>query len=488
MADDAQTLRTMSATALAAAIRKGRTSSRAVLEAHIAALLATRDRNAWVAERFAQARAEADAADEDVRAQHPRAERRFHGVPFTVKESIASAGMPWTAGLVARTGLRAQHDAPVVARMREAGAIPMAATNVSELCMWMESSNAVYGRTSNAYDPHRIAGGSSGGEGSAIGSGASPMGIGADVGGSIRMPAFFNGVFGHKASPGMIPNAGQHPTSDGGLLATGPLARRAEDLAGLLETLAGPHPDCPRTRDIPLGDPGRVSLHGLTVLDVPDNGLVAVSPGLRDAQARATQALTNAGAKVARAAFGDLKQSFLLWGAAMGEEEGAGAFRGLLGRSWGDLLPHLFRRDAHTLPAVVLGLVEDIPTWIPGGNRSALRTLARLRGEILEQLGDGVLLYPSYAEVAPPHGQPIRTPWRFVYTAVWNALQLPACQVPLGLDAQGLPTGVQVITAPGNDATALAVACELERAYGGWVPPWQASPDASSARGRHASL
>ncbi len=473
MADDAQTLRSMSATALAAAIRDGRTSSRTVVEAHIAALVQTSDRNAWVAERFDAARAEADAADHDVAQAHPRALRRFHGVPFTVKESIATAGMPWTAGLVARAGLRARHDAPVVARMRQAGAIPMASTNVSELCMWMESSNAVYGRTSNAYDANRIAGGSSGGEGSAIGSGASPMGIGADVGGSIRMPAFFNGVFGHKASPGMIPNAGQHPTSDGGLLATGPLARRAEDLAGLLQTLAGPHSDCPRTRDIPLGDPAAISLRGLRVLDVPDNGLVAVSTTLRDAQQRAASALAEAGANVTRAAFGDLKQSFLLWGAAMGEEEGAGAFRGLLGRRWRDLLPHLVRRDQHTLPAVVLGLVEDVPNWIPGGNRSALTTLARLRGEILEQLGDGVLLYPSYAEVAPPHGQPVWTPWRFVYTAVWNALQLPACQVPLGLDAQGLPTGVQVITAPGNDAAAIAVALELERAYGGWVAPWQ---------------
>jgi fatty acid amide hydrolase 2 len=465
----------MSATALASEIRSGATSSRDVVEAHIDALIGSADRNAWVAERFEPARAEADAADADVAAQHPRAQRPFHGVPFTVKESIATAGMPWTAGLVARRGLRARHDAPVVARMRAAGAIPLASTNVSELCMWMESSNAVYGRTANAYDAGRIAGGSSGGEGSAIGAGASPMGIGADVGGSIRMPAFFNGVFGHKATPGMIPNAGQHPTSDGPLLATGPLARRAVDLYPLLQTLAGPHPDCPRTRDVPLADPSSVSLVGLAVLDVPDNGIVAVSETLRAAQRRAADALLAAGASVQPAAFGDLKQSFLMWGAAMGEEEGSGAFRGLLGRRWSDLLPHLIRRDHHTLPAVVLGLVEDLPGWLPGGNRGTLAALHRLRAEILEQLGDGVLLYPSYAEVAPPHNQPIRTPWRFVYTAVWNALQLPACQVPLGLDAQGLPTGIQVVTAPGNDATALAVASALERAYGGWVPPWLAA-------------
>lgn len=101
-----------------------------------------------------------------------------------------------TAGLYARKDRRATEDATVVARMREAGAIPFALTNISEVCMWWESNNTLYGRTCNPYDTNRIVGGSSGGEGCIQAAAASPMGLGSDIGGSIRMPAFFNGVFG----------------------------------------------------------------------------------------------------------------------------------------------------------------------------------------------------------------------------------------------------------------------------------------------------
>src|SRR5699024_2538512 len=137
-------------------------------------------------------------------------------------------GMPNTAGVVSRVGLRATEDATSVARYRQAGAIPIGVTNTSEACMWMESNNKVYGRSNNPYDITRIVGGSSGGEGAIIGAGVVPFGLGSDVGGSIRMPAFFNGVFGHKASSGLIPNSGQFPPIEGeGLryLSTGPLAR-----------------------------------------------------------------------------------------------------------------------------------------------------------------------------------------------------------------------------------------------------------------------
>src|SRR5207253_4609005 len=113
--------------------------------------------------------------------------------PCTIKESIALTGMPHTAGLVARKGTLAGADAPTVARLRAAGAIPLGVTNTSELCMWMESNNRVYGRTGSAYDPSRTAGGSSGGEGAIVGAAGAPFGLGSDIGGSIRMPAFFNG-------------------------------------------------------------------------------------------------------------------------------------------------------------------------------------------------------------------------------------------------------------------------------------------------------
>src|ERR1700704_1843694 len=206
-----------SALNLAAAIRTGKVSARDAVEAHIERLQAVQPRiNAIAAERFGPAREEADAADRRVaEADDDEHLPPLLGVPCTVKESIALAGMPNCAGLLARRDHRATESAPTSARLLEAGAIPLGVTNTSEMTMWIESQNFVYGRTSNAYDPSRAAGGSSGGEGAAVGSGGSPIGLGSDIGGSIRIPAFFNGVFGHKATEWIVPNSGQFPTADG---------------------------------------------------------------------------------------------------------------------------------------------------------------------------------------------------------------------------------------------------------------------------------
>lgn len=173
--------------------------------------------SAAVAWREAEALAEAAAADARLAAARADAPSStapplppFLGVPCSVKESIAVAGCRLTSGLASRRDAPpSAADATAVGRLRAAGLIPICSTNVSELCMWLESSNTVYGRTDNAYDPHRGVGGSSGGEGALLSAGGAPVGVGADVGGSIRIPAAFNGVFGHKPTGGLIPNTGQ---------------------------------------------------------------------------------------------------------------------------------------------------------------------------------------------------------------------------------------------------------------------------------------
>ncbi|HZS36055.1 MAG TPA: amidase, partial [Polyangia bacterium] len=293
-------LLTKSATELAASIRRRELSSRAVVEAHIARIVEVNPRlNAMVADRFTAARADADAADEAVRAGGDLPQ--FHGVPCSIKESIALAGMPLTSGLVARKAVTADGDATTVARLKRAGAIPLGVTNVSELCMWMETNNRVYGRTNNPYDPKRIVGGSSGGEGAIVGAGGTPFGLGADIGGSIRMPAFFNGVFGHKATGGLVPGTGQYPIAENQALrylTTGPLCRRAEDLMPLLRVLAGPDGFDAGCEARTLGDPGAVRLDELHVLDVEDNGKTPVADDLRAARRRAVEALRARGARV----------------------------------------------------------------------------------------------------------------------------------------------------------------------------------------------
>ena len=231
-----QPLTERSATDLAHAIRTRETSSRDVVEAHIERIEYMQERiNAVVVDRFDAARADADAADALVAATADLDELPpFLGVPCTIKESIAMAGMPNCAGLVSRNEYRSTENAPTVQRMIDAGAIPLGVTNTPELCLWIETENRQYGRTNNAYSADRTAGGSSGGEGAVVGSGGSPLGLGADIGGSIRLPAFFNGIFGMKPSPGVVPSTGQFPTTHteiaAQMLTIGPIVRRAEDL------------------------------------------------------------------------------------------------------------------------------------------------------------------------------------------------------------------------------------------------------------------
>ena len=177
--------------------------------------------NCVVDQRFEEALSEAEDVDlslsslsEEQKSQLFRA-KPFLGIPFTTKDWFSVRGLSWSSGLLARKGVKGCEDAPVVAAMKRAGGIMLAVTNVSELCMWMESNNKVYGRTSNPYHTGRTVGGSSGGEGCVVSAGGSPWGIGSDVGGSIRIPAFFNGIFGHKPSAGIVDNSGHVPRARG---------------------------------------------------------------------------------------------------------------------------------------------------------------------------------------------------------------------------------------------------------------------------------
>jgi fatty acid amide hydrolase 2 len=350
--------------------------------------------------------------------------------------------------------------------------------------MWMETDNRVYGRTNNPHDVARTAGGSSGGEGAIVAAGGSPFGLGSDVGGSIRGPAFFNGVFGHKPTGGMVPGTGQYPIPAGAALrylATGPLARRAEDLMPLLRVLAGPDGHDAGCVPFALGDPARVELAGRTLLDVADSGAGDVSPEVRQAQEDAVRLLRARGMRVRQVSFAGLARQFDVWSAMMAEAQ-AEPFALMLGegrrpvRGGVELLKHGLGRSQHTLIASLLALVDPLPRLLPGLSRRRVELGRRLRAEVCEALGaDGVLLYPSYTVPAPRHGVPVRwlfrlhMPW--AYLAIINVLELPATQVPAGLNAQGLPLGFQVVSGHGNDHVTIAVALELERALGGWTPP-----------------
>ncbi len=476
-----QFILTASATRLAALIRAGELSSVDVVDTHIRKIEAVNPAlNAVVRDRFELARAEAELADDTVRASDPEDELPpFHGVPCTIKECFALEGMPQTGGLVARDGHIADTDATAVQRLRAAGAIPLGVTNLSELCMWLESSNRVYGRTNNPYDPSRMVGGSSGGEGAIIGAGASPFGLGSDIGGSIRLPAFFNGVFGHKPTGGMVPGTGQWPIAENEALrylATGPLTRRAEDLWPLLQVMRGPDGVDTACVDMPVADPADVEISKLNVLYVPDNG-TPVTPELADAHRRAARALRDMGANVRVAKFDGLKRSFDIWSQMLGDA-GDTSFREALGdgqdaRVGPEFLKWIVRRSDHTLPALGLAFLEGLSFMLPD-DVSAARTLgAELRDELVREIGShGVMLFPTFSRPAPRHGYAMLIPFHAGYTAVFNALEMPSTAVPLGLSpTKGVPLGLQVVGIHGEDHVTIATAMALERALGGWIPP-----------------
>ena len=470
----------LSGTRLARLIRERRVGSREVVEAHIERIRRVNPAlNAVVAERFDEARAEAVRADERVRAEPGELLPPFHGVPCSIKECFALTGMPQTGGLVSRRGFRAVDDATAVARLRRAGAIPLGVTNTSELCMWMESDNRVYGRTNNPYDVRRTVGGSSGGEAAIVAAGGAPFGLGSDIGGSIRMPSFFNGVFGHKPTGGLVPGSGQFPNAEGAalrFLTTGPICRRAEDLWPLLRILAGPDGIDGGCEALELGEPGSVELGRVRVLSVEGNGALGVAPELVAAQRRACGRLAGRGARVERVELPALRDSLMIWSSMM-SAAATTSFASHLGggpevRGWLELLRWLVGGSDHTLPAIGLALLEQVPRFYRGPRDEFVARGRALREELARRLGaDGVMLYPSYPTVAPRHHRPLLPPFQWVYTAILNVLELPATQVPLGLGTEGLPLGVQVVGRHGNDHLTIAVAEELERGFGGWVEP-----------------
>jgi fatty acid amide hydrolase 2 len=465
---------------LARAIRARELSASEVVEAHIECHQRLAPRiNALAADRFGLARQEATLADELLRCAGPEdVLPPLLGVPFTVKESIALTGMPQSAGLVARRDCLAQRNAPAVQLLLDAGAIALGVTNTSELTLWIESSNRLYGRTNNPYDPARTAGGSSGGEGAAVGSGASPFGLASDISGSIRLPALFCGVFGHKPSTGLVPNTGTYPGTPGPagrMLGVGPLTRYAEDLIALLSIIAGSGGARPGAPDGKLGDPAAVSLKGLRVVILQESSVLPISRELHDARERAAGALAAAGAQLQRVALRSWRHAWLPFVATLQAEAeqttmGLLAAAGAKRPTWRSLLSP---RGPHTLPTRITLAPELLPRGSePPGRKRLLAAAHELVGELAETIGDGVLLHPAHPRVAPRHGRTLGRPWLLNSCAVFNLAGVPVTEVPLGLSAAtGLPLGIQVAAGMDRDHVSIAVAIELERAFGGWVSP-----------------
>lgn len=477
---------TATATELAQAVRDREVSSRELLEY----LLARGERlnpalNAIVAWDVDRARAAAAAAD-DATARGDAA-GPLHGLPMTVKDVFETEGLVTTSGAPALAQHVPGQDAVAVARLRAAGAIIFGKTNTPLYAGDVQTYNEVYGRTNNPWDLTRTAGGSSGGAGSALAAGLTPLELGSDIGGSIRNPAHYNGVYGLKPSWGVVPTRGHIPGPPGSLVpvdvgVAGPLARGVADLRTSLGIVAGPLPQEAVGWRLEL-DPGPAldDVRGLRVATVFDEG-ADVLPIAADVRANLDSfaaRVADAGARVEPAALPvPLADGFRIWLDLVGPVFGLG-------------LPD--EEFAH------LASLENVPGDSPGLAMAKAMT-SRFRpwfiaAEIRERqraawgrfFGDyDVVLAPVMPTAAYPHdtegpmdqrvldidGAPVP----YLTTTAWccaiGSALLPVVTLPTGLNQAGLPVGVQVIGPFLSDRRLLRIAELLDSAAGGgFIPP-----------------
>jgi len=397
----------------------------------------------------------------------------LHGVPLSIKSSIGVKGLRCEAGTRLRAGFTAERDAPLVSRLRAAGAIILGSTNTPELLMAWETDNLLYGRTNNPWDLARTPGGSSGGEAAAIASGCSAGGVGSDGGGSIRVPAHFTGICGLKPTPGRIPATGHFPVSVGPfalLGVVGPIARTVADVKVLFEAMQGPDYGDPSAAPVPVRWPSKEQVKRLRVGYFEDDGRTPVTSETRAALRIAAEGLKAAGFTVEPFRPEGLEQARQLWWQFFGIAGGMLLGPMTQGRE-AELSPILreFASGVAAQPAHTAQTLLD--TWIQ-------RDLVRIR--IFEQMRDyPILLCPAASIPAFRHRE---RSWKidaktveyldaWSYTEWFNLLGTPAAVVPVGQSQEGLPIGVQISARPWQEELVLEVAAALEQACGNWRKP-----------------
>jgi amidase len=389
----------------------------------------------------------------------------LHGVPMTIKDNLDTAGVISTGGTRGRATFVPARDATVVARMRAAGAILLGKTNTPELTLSYETDNLVYGRTSNPYDPSRTCGGSSGGAAAIIAAGGSPMDIGSDTAGSIRVPSHCCGTAGLRPTSGRVSRTG-HILPPGGVIDAltqiGPMARFVEDLGLILPVIAGMDYLDPAVIPMPLGDPGQVDLGKLRVVVHTDNGIQSPTRETVETVKAAAAALANAGLAVTEARPAGIEQTLEIFLALTCDASG---IRALL-ESYGTT----------ELSPAVAGLLA----MTNAGSASAAQLGAAVlrwdafRAAMLSFMKEyDLILCPVSASPALPHGSSYAADSLpgYSYTQTYNLTGWPAATVRAGTSPEGLPIGVQVVARPWREDVALAVARHIESALGGWRAP-----------------
>ncbi|KYH00151.1 amidase [Bradyrhizobium sp. DOA1] len=473
---------------LLSALRARKVSASELLE-HTIARIESLDGsiNAVIVRDFDRARDAARAAD----AVLGRGDRLpLLGIPVTLKEPFNVAGLPTTWGFPHFRDFQPAEDALIVSRLKAAGAVVIGKTNIPIGLRDFQSYNEIYGTTNNPWDLGRSPGGSSGGCGAALAAGFSPLSIGSDIGGSIRVPSHFCGVFGHKPSLGVVPLRGYSlpPAApvpgQGDLAVVGPMARTASDLALSLDVIAGPD----ETRDgigyrLALPAPRQDRLRDFRILVIDTHPLMPTGDAVRSAIGRLADRLDKSGARIARSSTSlpDLADSARLYmkllngarsprltPAALAEAQGIAAtlspddhsLQAERARGWGMLHRDWLVADAARLQLQQKWhqLFRDFDAVIYPA--AAVPAFLQDQSEPFDarQLDIDGKLHP-YADAC------------FIWADPASTCGLPATAVPIERTPTGLPIGVQIIGPYLEDRTPIALAGLIEREFGGFVPP-----------------
>jgi len=396
----------------------------------------------------------------------------LHGVPVTIKSCIDVVGWPAAAGSLLRKDYVAQTDAPLVARLRAAGAILLGTTNTPEFLMAYETDNLLNGKTSNPWNLAHSSGGSSGGEAAAIATGCSAGGVGSDGGGSIRVPAHFCGICGLKPTPGRIPATGHYPGGGGAfgwIGVVGPMARTITDVRTLFAVMAGPDAGDALSAPVPVRQIADEELRGMKIGVLESDALGKATPETVAAVEKAAKILGEQGFAIERKKLNGLDRAIELWWYFFGPAIANIIRDGAVGRE--ELMSPMLKEFVTVATAdTEMNYDEFLHAC---GERD------QLRAEILRQMESVPILISSVSTgPAFKHGE---GNWRSgekecyrdtMRHSQWlNLTGFPGAAVPVGMSNEGLPIGVQVIGRPYEDELVLAIAEAIERGRGPWHAP-----------------
>ena len=414
------------------------------------------------------ARAQARSAESAIARGEPLGS--LHGIPLTIKSCIDVAGWPCPAGSLLRKDYIPQSDAPLVSRLKSAGAILLGNTNTPEFLMAYETNNLLNGKTSNPWNLAYSAGGSSGGESAAIASGCSMGGVGSDGGGSIRVPAHFCGICGLKPTPGCIPATGHFPSGAGAfgwIGVVGPMARTIADVRALFEVMVGPDAGDAHSAPVPLRHWAENDLRGIRIGVLESSALGNATPETRAALQHAAKMLSNRGFRIESFELHGLDQALELWWFFFGPVIAHLLSENLAGHE-AQLSPMLREYLSNATSSAPISLDQFLQAC-------AERDL--LREKILRQMHSvPILLSPVSSAPAFRHGGGNYAPGTgyldtMRYTQWLNLTGFPGASVPVAFSNENLPIGVQIIGRPFEEELVLAVAEALEQSRGPWQPP-----------------